>query len=271
MFTRPLGLLYFYGGLIMKNAILLVYPNLDNCRCGACGACQDHDFEKKFRNDALTSPSFKFCGPLELENVYQCSNCNTIFKTAVFIDSVPKTRKLDLCMGKVYIDGDAQFLITGKVEKQLRCILRIDRPNEIESLSRISREGTSLLACKNWLGHWRYIMITDSEHVYELCKTEMVALALALVKIKPDQLCYTVMADEGCVKTAIILNDGQTTTSIKEHYVWKHLGRMTGGDEPISHVIDIEYKRVITALCDIQKLGIEGYIKKRTAMETLPL
>ena len=30
-----------------ENAILLVYPNLDNCRCGACGACQDHDFEKK--------------------------------------------------------------------------------------------------------------------------------------------------------------------------------------------------------------------------------
>ena len=48
MFTWPLGLLYFYGGLIMKNenAILLVYPNLDNCRCGACGAYQDHDFEK---------------------------------------------------------------------------------------------------------------------------------------------------------------------------------------------------------------------------------
>ena len=254
-----------------ENAILLVYPNLDNCRCGACGACQDHDFEKKFRNDALTSPSFKFCGPLELENIYRCSNCNTIFKTAVFIDSVPKTRKLGPSTNRIYIDGLEPLRISRKEEEQLRSILRIDKPNAIESLDYILRDGIMLLSCKNWLGHWRYISISNTENVYELCKTEMVALAQSLVNIKPDQLCYTVMVDEGCAKTAIILNDGQTTTSIKEHYVWKHLGRMIGGDEPISHVIDIEYKRVITALCDIQKLGIEGFIKKRAATETLPL
>ena len=174
-------------------------------------------------------------------------------------------------MGKVYVDGDAHFLISEKVEKQLRCTLKIDRPNKIESLDCIQRDRTQLLACKNWLGHWRYIAVTDSECAYELSKTEMVAVALALAEIKPDQLCYTVMADEGCVKTAIILNDGQTTTSITEHCAWKHLTRMTGGDEPISRNTDIEYKRVITALCDIQKLGIEGYIKKCTATVTLPL
>ena len=226
---------------------------------------------KKFRYDVLNSPSFKFCGPLELENAYCCSNCGTAFGTAVFLDSVPKTRKLDKSTNRIYIDGLEPLHIAKKEEELLRSILGIDRPNKIESLEYILREGTMLLSCKDWRGTWRYILITDTGCVYVLSKTELVAVALALVKIEPDQLRYTVMTDEGCVKTAIILNDGKTTASIEEHFIWKRLARMTGGDEPISHSIDIEYKRVIAALCDIQKLGIEGYIKKRTATEALPL
>lgn len=256
----------------MKNnrAMLLIYPHF-NSRCGACGEYQEYDFDLSFRNDALSSPTFKTFGALELENDYCCSHCGAVFDTAVFIDTVPRTRCLETVSNMIYINDERQLRISKKVEEQLRSVLRIDKPKTIESLDCILHERTMLLSCKNWLGHWRYILITDSECVYELCKTEMVAVALALAEIKPDQLCYTVMADEDCIKTAIILNDGQITTSIKEHYVWNRLTRMTGGDEPISHVIDIEYKRVITALCDIQKLGIEGYIKKRTATETLPL
>ena len=79
------------------------------------------------------------------------------------------------------------------------------------------------------------------------------------------------MADEGCPKTAIILNGEGTSTSIKEHYIWKRLGQMTGGDEPISHNVDTEYKRVIAVLCDIQKLGIEEYLKNSTRATTIPL
>ncbi len=156
------------------------------------------------------------------------------------------------------------------MEEQLRSVLRIDKPHTIESLDYILREGTMLLSCKNWLGHWRYILISNTENVYELCKTEMVAVALELAEIKPDKICYAVMADEGLVKTAIILNGEETSTSIKEHYIWKRLSRMTGGDEPISHVNDIEYKRVIAALCDIEKLGIEEYVKKHTKTTAIP-
>lgn len=255
-----------------ENAILLVYKHLGTCRCGRCGAYLDYVLANKFRNDVLTSPSFISYGPLELENAYCCSTCGTAFGTAVFLDSVPLTRKLDQdTTNRIYIDGLAPLHISRKEEELLRSILGIVRPNKIESLEYILREGTMLLSCKDWRGTWRYILITDTGCVYVLSKTELVAVALALVKIEPDQLCYTVMADEGCVKTAIILNDGKTTTSIMEHFIWKRLTRMTGGDEPISHSIDIEYKRVISALCDIQKLGIKGYIKKRTATEALPL
>lgn len=254
-----------------ENAILLVYKHLGTCRCGRCGAYLDYVLANKFRDDVLTSPSFIGYGPLELENAYCCSNCGTAFGTAVFLDSVPITRKLDRGTNWIYIDGLEPLHISRKEEEQLRGILGTVRPNKIESLEYILREGTMLLSCKDWRGTWRYILITDTECVYVLSKTELVAIALTLVKIEPDQLCYTVMADEGCVKTAIILNDGKTTTSIMEHFVWKRLTRMTGGDEPISHNTDIEYKRVIIALCDIQKLGIEPYIKKCTATETLPL
>lgn len=105
------------------NAILLVYQNLGYCRCGACGACPDSDFEKKFRYDVLNSPSFKFCGPLELENAYCCSNCGTAFGTAVFLDSVPKTRKLDKSTNRIYIDGLEPLHIAKKEEELLRSIL----------------------------------------------------------------------------------------------------------------------------------------------------
>lgn len=255
----------------MKNnkAMLLIYPYF-NGRCGACGQYQEYDFDLRFRDDALSSPTFKTFGALELENNYSCSHCGAVFDIAVFIDVTPRTRCLETVSNMIYINDERQLRISKKAEEQLRSVLRNDKPKTIESLDYILRDGTMLLSCKNWLGHWRYILISDTENVYELCKTEMVAVALALAEIKPDQLCYAVMADEGSPKTAIILNDKKGSTSIKEHYIWKRLGRMTGGDEPISHVIDIEYKRIIAALCDIEKLGIEEYIKKRTRTTTIP-
>lgn len=256
----------------MKNdrAMLLIYPHF-NGRCGACGGYQEHDFDLRFRDDAQSSPTFKTFGTLKLRNDYCCSHCGAVFDAAIFIDAVPRTRYFETASNMIYINDEHQLRISKKEEEQLRSTLRIDKPNAIESLGYILREGTMLLSCKDWRGTWRYILITDMGCVYVISKTELVAVALTLVKIEPDQLCYTVMADEGCVKTAIILNDGKTTTSITDHFVWKRLTRMTGSDEPISHNTDIEYKHVITTLCDIQKLGIGGYIKKHTATEALPL
>lgn len=255
----------------MKNnkAMLLIYPHF-NGRCGACGQYQEYDFDLRFRDDALSSPTFKTFGALELENVYSCSHCGAVFDTAVFIDVTPRTRCLETVSNMIYINDERQLRISKKVEEQLRSVLRIDKPKTIESLDYILRDGTTLLSCKNWLGYWRYILISDTENVYELSKTEMVAVALELAEIKPDQICYAIMADEGRPKTAIILNGEGISTSIKEHYIWKRLGRMTGGDEPIGHNVDSEYKRVIAVLCDIQKLGIEECIKKRTRTATIP-
>lgn len=255
----------------MKNnrAMLLIYPHF-NSRCGACGEYQEYDFDLRFRDDALSSPTFKTFGTLELRNDYCCSHCGAVFDAAIFIDAVPRTRFFQTFSYMIYINDERQLRISKKVEEQLRSVLRIDKPSTIESLDYILREGTMLLSCKNWLGHWRYILISDTENVYELCKTEMVAIALALAEIKSDQLCYAVMADEGRPKTAIILNGEATSTSIKEHYIWKRLSRMTCGDEPISHAIDMEFKRIIAALCDIEKLGIEEYVKKRTKTTALP-
>ena len=253
-----------------NGAMLLVYPAFNGCRCGACSAYQELDFVQKFRDDTLSSPSFKKFGPLELRDDYCCYRCGAIFNAALFIDAQPRTRILENNSNIVQINGGHPVRISKKVEEQLRCILRIDKPSTIESLDYILRDGTMLLSCKNWLDRRRYILISNTEHVYELCKTEMVAVTLELVKIKPEQLCYAVMADEGSVKTAVILNGEGTSTSIKEHYIWRRLGRMLGGDVPISHANDTEYKLVIAALCDIQKLGIEEYIKKRTKTTTLP-
>lgn len=255
----------------MKNngAMLLIYPHF-NSRCGACGQYQEYDFDLRFRDDALSSPTFKTFGTLELENNYSCSHCGAVFDAAIFIDAVPRTRFFEMASNMIYINDERQLRISKKVEEQLRSVLRIDKPKTIESLDYILRDGATLLSCKNWLGYWRYILISDTENVYELSKTEMVAVALELAEIKPDQICYAIMADEGRPKTAIILNGEGISTSIKEHYIWKRLGRMTGGDEPISHNVDSEYKRVIAVLCDIQKLGIEKCIKKRTRTATIP-
>lgn len=246
----------------MKNnkAMLLMYPHF-NGRCGACGEYQEYDFDLRFRDDALSSPTFKTFGTLELKNNYSCSHCGAVFDAAVFIDAVPRTRFFEIASNMIYINDEQQLRISKKVEEQLRYILRIDKPCTIESLGYILHWGTMLLSCKNWLGNWRYILISGTENVYGLCKTEMVAVALTLAEIKPNQLCYAVTEDEGRPKTAIVLNSEETSMPIKEHRIWERIRRMTDGDEPISHATDIEYKRVIATLCDIQKLGIEEYFK----------
>ncbi len=99
----------------MKNdkAMLLIYPHF-NGRCGACGEYQEYDFDLRFRDDALSSPTFKTFGNLELRNDYCCSHCGAVFDAAIFIDAVPRTRFLETASNMIYINDEHQLRISKK-------------------------------------------------------------------------------------------------------------------------------------------------------------